>query len=98
LILKNDNFRLGLVLGLLVPVAVFFIIYFLRFSTLSLSEFSAVLRQEPRLITFLSVWCLVANIGLFTLYINTNRYATGRGIFIITVVYGLLFLATKFLA
>ncbi|MEI6946864.1 hypothetical protein V9K67_06635 [Paraflavisolibacter sp. H34] len=97
MMLKSDNFRLGLVLGLLLPVGVFFLIYFIRFSTLSLSEFSAVLRQEPRLITFLSVWCLVANIGLFTLYINTSRYATARGVFIITVLYGLLFLATKFL-
>jgi hypothetical protein len=49
------------------------------------------------LITFFSAWCLVANIGIFTLFINTNKYQTAKGIFIATIVYGLGFLLLKLL-
>jgi hypothetical protein len=95
LFLKKDNLRLGLALGLIVPLLVLFLIYGIRFSAYGLGEFLDVLGQESRLLTFVSAWCLVANIGLFTAYINSERYHTARGVFIITVTYGVLFLLTK---
>lgn len=97
MILKNDNLKLGFVLGLLVPLLVVIAIYFVRFSYYSFGEFLEVSSQESRLITFFSAWCLVANIGLFTLYINSSRYQTAKGVFIITIVYGLGFLLLKVL-
>lgn len=93
--LKKDNLQLGLVLGGLLPLVIFFVIYYLRFSYYPLGEFFDVLQQEPRLVTFISAWCLVANIALFTLYINSSRYATAKGVFAMTVVYGVLFLLVK---
>jgi len=87
--------QLGLALGLILPALVFIIIYFLRFSYYAPGEFFEILGQESRLLTFVSAWCLVANIALFTLYINSNRYNTAKGVFIITVTYGVLFLLTK---
>lgn len=93
--LKRDNLQLGLALGLILPFLVFLLIYALRFSAYSLGEFLEVLGQESRLMTFVSAWCLVGNIGLFTLYINSERYQTAKGVFIITVTYGVLFLLTK---
>ena len=93
--LKKDSLQLGLALGLIVPLLVLFLIYGLRFNAYGLSEFFEVLGQESRLLTFVSAWCLVANIGLFTLYINSERYNTAKGVFIITVTYGVLFLLTK---
>lgn len=93
--LKKDNFQLGLALGLIVPLLVLFLIYGIRFNAYELGEFFEVLGQESRLLTFVSAWCLVANIGLFTLYINSERYNTAKGVFIITVTYGVLFLLTK---
>jgi hypothetical protein len=95
LFLKKDSLQLGLALGLVVPLLVLFIIYGIRFNAYGLAEFFEVLGQESRLLTFVSAWCLVANIGLFTLYINSERYSTARGVFIITVTYGVLFLLTK---
>ena len=95
LFLKRDNMQLGLALGLILPALVFIIIYFLRFSYYAPGEFFEILGQESRLLTFVSAWCLVANIALFTLYINSNRYNTAKGVFIITVTYGVLFLLTK---
>jgi len=53
--------------------------------------------RESRLLTFFAAWCLVADIGLFTIYINSNRYRTARGVFGITVLYGITFLLLKML-
>jgi hypothetical protein len=67
----------------------------MRFGSYGLVDFFETFLQESRLITFFSAWCLVANIGLFTIYINTNRYRTARGIFFVTIGYGLGFLLLK---
>ena len=97
MILKKDNLKLGLLLGLLLPVIVFIVIYFIKFSSFTFGDFFQTFLQESRLITFFSAWCLVGNIGLFTLYINTNKYQTAKGVFIMTIVYGLGFLLLKLL-
>ena len=98
MILKKDNLKLGLLLGLLLPFVVAVFLYFLKFSQYSISEFIETIGEESRLITFFAAWCMVANIGLFTLYINNNKYETSKGIFIITIVYGVSFLLLKVLS
>ena len=97
LFLKKDNLKLGIALGLLAPVLVFFIIYFARFSTYDFGEFIGIFFKENRLITFFGVWCLVGNVALFTAYINTRRDETAKGIFAITLVYGIGILLLKLL-
>lgn len=93
----KDNLKLGLALGFILPVAVFFGIYFVRFSYYPFGEFLNVLKQESRLITFFSAWCLVANIALFTLFINSKKDRSAKGIFIMSVMYGLFFLLLRWL-
>ena len=88
---------MGLLLAFLLPILVFIFIYFLKFSSYTFGDFFQTFLQESRLITFFSAWCLVANIGLFTIYINTSRYQTAKGVFIMTIVYGLGFLLLKLL-
>lgn len=97
MILKKDNLKLGLLLAVLFPIIVFIAIYFIKFSSFTFREFFHTFLQESRLITFFSAWCLVANIALFTLYINTGKYQTAKGVFIITIAYGLGFLLLKLL-
>ena len=86
---------MGLILGLITPVIVFIIIYFARFSGYTFPEFIRVFFRENRLITFFGVWCLVGNIALFTYYINTSRDQTAKGIFAITLIYGIGVLLIK---
>lgn len=93
----KDNLKFGLLLGFLLPIIVFAVIYFLRFPSYEFGDFFETFLNEGRLITFFSAWCLVANIGIFTLFINTNKYQTAKGIFIATIVYGLGFLLLKLL-
>ena len=95
--LKKDNFKLGLALGFILPFAVFIGIYLVRFSFYSFGDFLNVVKDENRLITFFGTWCMIANIALFTVYINTNRFATAKGIFAVTLVYGILILLLKVL-
>ncbi len=86
---------MGLILGLVTPLIIFIIIYIGRFSGYSFDEFIRVFFRENRLITFFGVWCLVGNIALFTYYINTARDKTARGIFAVTLVYGIVVLLLK---
>jgi hypothetical protein len=93
--LKKDNLKFGFLLGLISPVIVFIIIYFARFSGYTFGEFVNTFFRENRLITFFGVWCLVGNIALFTYYINTSRDRTAKGIFAITLLYGIGVLLLK---
>jgi hypothetical protein len=93
--LAKDNLKLGLILGFIAPLIVFLIVYFIRFSGYAFDEFLRVFINEKKLITFWGVWCLVGNIALFTYYINTAKDKTAKGIFAITVVYGIGILLLK---
>lgn len=95
--LAKDDVKLGLILGFIAPLIVFMIVYFIRFSGYEFDEFVKVFFHEKKLITFWGVWCLVGNIALFTYYINTSKDKTAKGIFAITVVYGIGILLMKLL-
>lgn len=93
--LKKDNFKLGFILGLIVPVVVFLIIYLIRFPHYTLSEFISMVPRQNALITFFGAWCMVGNIALLTLFLNSNKYQTAKGIFFISVIYGIGILLMK---
>lgn len=95
--LKKDNLQLGLVLGLLLPLIIFLVIYLVRFSETSLPDFIQLFSTQKSLITFFGVWCLVSNIALFTYYVNTQRDKTAKGIFAVTLLYGIGVLLAKVL-
>jgi hypothetical protein len=96
-IFKKDNLRLGLVLGLVAPIISLVIYYFIRFyPTFSMREFYFFLRMNKPQITAVSVPCLLANIALFTYYINSHKDSTAKGIFAATIVYAIGALLFKF--
>lgn len=95
--LKKDNLQLGLILGFVLPLVVFLLIYLVRFSNASLPDFIQTFANQKGLITFFGVWCLVSNIALFTYYVNTQKDKTAKGIFAITLLYGIGILLAKVL-
>jgi hypothetical protein len=95
--LKKDNLQLGLGLGFILPLLVFLLIYAVRFNEASLSEFVQTFANQKGLITFFGVWCLVSNIALFTYYVNNQKDKTAKGIFAITLLYGIGILLAKVL-
>jgi len=96
MIFKKDNFIFGLALGLVAPIIGFLIYKLIKFKLYSLEEMFHFLKANPNLITsFISV-SLLANAVLFTIYINGRRDKTGKGIFIMTVLYAALAMAFKY--
>jgi hypothetical protein len=97
-ILKKDNLRLGLLLGLVAPIISLIIYYFVKFYPLyTVKDFFFFIRTNKSQITAVSVPCLVLNIALFTFYINSHRDSTAKGIFAATLVYAILALLFKFI-
>jgi hypothetical protein len=95
MIFKKDNLRLGLVLGLVGPLLGLVVIYFIKFPSYSFKEFLDVFMHNNRLITSIGSLSLLANAILFTIYVNTNRDNTAKGIFIVTLFYGVGILLLK---
>ena len=96
-IFKKDNLRLGMVLGLIAPIISLVIYYFVKFyPTFSMRDFFFFLRTNKQQVTAISVPCLVANIALFTYYINSHKDSTAKGIFVATILYAIAALLFKF--
>jgi hypothetical protein len=96
--LKNDDLKLGLVIGLIMPVVSFFGYYFWKFRLYTFGDFLYALRTNKPLVTALTIPCLLLNIVIFTLYINGRRDQTAKGIFAVTLLYAIVALLFKFLA
>ena len=58
-------------------------------------DFLEYFMNDNRLITSLGSLSLLANVVLFTLYVNTHRDETAKGIFAITLLYGIGILVLK---
>jgi hypothetical protein len=96
LILKKDNLKFGILLGILGPLLAMLLYYLWVFSrTIQLGEYFYVLRTNKQLLTAISSISLLANAILFTIYINTHRDKTAKGIFVATLIYGIFVLVYK---
>lgn len=95
--LKKDNFRFGLLIGLLVPLLGTFIYYLVQFrNRVSIREFYVYwLPNETYLLTAMMSILIVVNIGIFTYYINSRKDRTAKGVFAATCLYGLASLLWK---
>jgi len=95
--LKKDNLKLGLLLGFIAPLVSLVIYYLVKFYPLfTINDFITLIKQNKNQITAISVPCLLLNIVLFTIYINSHRDNTAKGIFVITLIYAILALLLKF--
>jgi len=95
MIFKKDNVQLGLALGLVGPLLGLAAIYFIRFPSYSFGEFLEYFVNDRKMITSIGSLSLLVNAILFTLYINTHRDNTAKGIFIVTLIYGISILVLK---
>lgn len=96
--LKRDDIRLGLVLGFIAPLFSLCVYYLVKFFPLfSVKDFFNFIGTNKNQITAISVPCLVLNIALFTIYINSHRDKTAKGIFGVTLVYAIATLMLKFI-
>jgi hypothetical protein len=93
---KKDNLKFGILLGILGPLLAMVIYYLWVFSrTISFTEYLYVLTHNKQLLTAISSLSLLANAVLFTVYINTHRDKTAKGVFVATLIYGIMVLVYK---
>ncbi|MFZ4059576.1 MAG: hypothetical protein ACOYKE_15635 [Ferruginibacter sp.] len=95
---KKDSIGFGLILGAIAPVLGLFLFKMYNYSEFSYNEtLKYWFVDEPghrTLSAGLSV-SLLLNALLFTIYINSSKDKTAKGIFAFTVVYGLIVLSLK---
>ena len=87
-----------MILGILTPLIGLVIYYYWKIYPNSWATFFKYLSVEKRLLSSLTVVCLLLNIALFTWYVNTHRDETAKGIFAATLIYAIASLLVKFLA
>lgn len=95
MIFTKDNLRLGLLLGLIGPLAGLFVVYRIKFPSLSVQEFLDYFMHDNKVITNVGTLSLLANALLFALYVHFDKTQTYKGIFIITLFYGIGILILK---
>ena len=93
--LAKDNLRLGLALGLIGPLIGLVIVYFIKFPSFSFKEFLEYFMHDNKVITNVGTFSLLANALLFAIYVHFDKAHTFKGIFIITLFYGIGILILK---
>lgn len=95
--LKKDNLKLGLFLGLIGPLLGLVALRYIKTPSSSFAEFFDMFFNDTRFLTAVGSLSLLVNVVLFTIYINTHRDNTAKGIFLVTLVYGIGILVVKIL-
>lgn len=90
-----NRFWLGFLLGLAFPL-VFFLLYFLfRFRNLSFDHFIQLLVQSERIIHVISL-AVFSNLIPFMFFVRTNRFKSGRGVMMTTILFVIAIFILKF--
>lgn len=97
MILTKDRLKLGLIIGILGPLLGLVVVYFIKFPSYNFLEFLDYFIHDNKLITSIGSLSLLANVLFFTLYVNTHRDETAKGIFVVTLIYGIAILILKIL-
>lgn len=98
MIFKRDNLKFGLLLGIIAPLISLVIYYFIKFyPVFSMGEMFDAFKTNKRLVTAISIPCLFLNVILFTVYINSRKDKTAKGIFASTIIYAIASLLFKFM-
>ena len=91
----KDNTKYGIVLGFLAPFIGMFTYYYWKFNVYSLKVFIQFILEEKKILTTMVTFSLLANAVLFTLFINTDKDHTAKGIFISTCIWAVAIIILK---
>ena len=97
MIFKKDNIWFGIAIGFIAPLLGLLLFKINKFSVLSYKEVFQFMMLESghRTLSVALSLSLLLNALFFTLYVNSGRDDTAKGIFLTTVVYGISVLALK---
>lgn len=95
--MNRDNFFLGLLAGLIVPLLGVVMVYVYKYlpQNVSLSEFIFLIKTNKSNIPKVISLGLIACIPLIAYYNNRKRFTTLKGIFVAIIFYGLIAVAYR---
>lgn len=97
MILKRDTIKLGVLLGFVGPLLGVFLYKFVKFKIFTFKETFQYMLYEPghKTLSVALTLALFVNAVLFTIYLNIRKDKTAKGIFLVTLVYGVVVLFLK---
>lgn len=97
MIFKKDNFIFGAILGFVGPLLGIIIFKMTKFQTFTfINTFEYMCREQGhRTFSVALSLALMVNAVLFTIYINSRKDKTAKGIFALTCIYGFIVLCIK---
>ncbi len=94
--ISGNRFATGFISGLLLPVAVFFIIYLVSDPGMSLKAYTARILSRNILAHIISL-CVFPNVVLFLLFNRFDKLKSARGVLGITIIWALSVFGVKLL-
>lgn len=85
---------IGWLLGTIVPVIFFLIVYLVKYRETDLIIWVKQLWQMKIFLKLFSL-CVFPNLGIFMLFVNKKMYQSGRGVILATFIFAFLVLITK---
>jgi hypothetical protein len=93
---KYDRLSFGLITGILVPLVIFFMIYFFRYSNLDIEVYLQQIWKLNLTFKILSL-CGFTNLLIFFYFYRSKMDKAARGIILATFIYAFLFLVFEVL-
>ncbi len=87
---------LGLAGGLIVPVIVLFLVFFIKFEDYTIKQYFNFLFRMQVLTNVLSL-CVIPNLALFFIFIWMNKMMSARGVLLATFIFAFIIFGIKFL-
>lgn len=98
--IKKESTWLGCIIGIVAPLVGLLLLKFYKYGMLNFKEVLQMIYYQPGhaiMTAGLSV-SLMMNAILFTIFINSRKDLLAKGIFITTVIYGVVILCIKYLS
>jgi len=89
-----DRFGVGFVIGVLVPVVFFLVVYQLKYSAVEFLNYLRSIWQMKIFLKILSL-CVFPNLGFFLLFYRRKYDMAARGVILATFIYAFVVLIAK---
>lgn len=91
---KPDTVGVGLLAGLLLPVLIFFMVYLIKETTVSFTEYIKGMWKMQALIKLVSL-CVFANVAVFWIFLKKKYEKAARGVLGATILYAFIVLISR---
>jgi hypothetical protein len=91
---KFDRMEIGLLTGLLLPVIVFFVVYFIGENSVSFTDYLKSMWKLQALVKIMSL-CVFTNVAAFWGFLRLKYERAARGVLGATILYAFLVLISR---